>query len=422
MTVKLHVIQLLLRQRRSDRKVNSMNRQKIRLENFEYLMNIVDAYEGERDTTFGALSFLWEESYVRESVVTPGEKTSIAGLKTFLATEILEIYGASSKSKISYKNIYAYLKGDESKKYRFSFQLLDDVFDKEKNKELLLEECKLLPQKVSLREVFPKTDIWVPYILMHRLRKVIWKKLRYYFQLCNEDADGKTEKKRDIYFQFIRAVALYEIFLVECIQEQGTLYIEQALAEHERITSKLEEMRKKKEELLEWEERKEEEQLALAESISQDVKRLKSEHVSNFLEMSTITGVFQILNADFGISFCAMLFLLISFESMLAFRENMGEMKEFSVKMQEELQMLYNKNIEFMQNDNKNRTKRYKKINEKFEEILEHYEVMSYKEAGKVIALFMEELCKPVSRQSVDVLQELERKLAGPIYHFEKTK
>ena len=114
-------------------------------------------------------------------MVTPSKKTSIASLKTFFATEILEIFGANSKSKISYKNIYAYLSDDVSKKYSFSFQVLDEVFYIEKNKEMLLKDCLLLQKEGMTREEIKKTDIWFPYLLMCRLRDTVWKKLRKFF-------------------------------------------------------------------------------------------------------------------------------------------------------------------------------------------------------------------------------------------------
>ena len=70
---------------------------KNRLENFEYLMHVLDEAEGVRDTKQGSFSFLDEGYYVRQVVVSPRIRTSIAGLKTFLVTEVLEIFEAKSK-------------------------------------------------------------------------------------------------------------------------------------------------------------------------------------------------------------------------------------------------------------------------------------------------------------------------------------
>lgn len=392
-----------------------IEKQKIRLQNFEYLMNVLDEAEGERNTEIGAFSFLWENSYVREVVVTPSKKTSIASLKTFLATEVLEIFGANSKSKISYKNIYAYLSGDTSKKYSFSFQVLDEVFDIEKNKEMLLEDCLLLQKEGMLREETQKTDIWFPYLLMCRLRDTVWEKLRKFFRLCNKETCEDENKKNEVYFQFIQAVTLYEIFLIECIQEKGVAYIEQSMSQLVKIERTMENMKEKVDTVFDYIEEQKEEALLVAKSVYEKATILEEVQVAEFLENASAGMVFQILNADLGISFLAMCHLLMVFEAMNVCSENMRGIKRISLKIMDELFDVYKKDFVILQIYNKNRISRYKKVNEKLKKILEEYGDETYKESA-VIGHFIEELCKPVSKQNKVILRDLECKIARPIY------
>ena len=391
-----------------------MEEQKNRLKNFEYLLHVLDKAEGERDTEQGAFSFLEEGSYVRQVVVSPRIRTSIAGLKTFLATEILGIFGAKSKSKISYRDIQAQLSGDKSKKYSFYYDFLDDVFDVEKNKLAFLECDRLWSgEDDDSRKQIEEGDIWWPYLLMERLREVAWKKLRDFFKLCEQETCGECEKKSEVYFQFIQAVALYEIFLTECIQEYETDWIEKSrtlIKEMQEEIIGIGNMSKSLSPKMQ-----EEEVLTLMRQVDSGLNTFASKIEEQFHPMLTYVGAFQTLKLEFGVSYNAMCYLLMVFEAMNVCGVNMRGIDKMSLKIKGELRDKYEKDLEILQNYNKNREKRYKMVNVKLEELLKEYGDEEFDEAV-IIYTFMVELCKPKRERNAETLRGLEWKLGYPIY------
>ena len=387
---------------------------KNRLENFEYLMHVLDEAEGVRDTKQGSFSFLDEGYYVRQVVVSPRIRTSIAGLKTFLVTEVLEIFVAKSKSKVSYRDIREQLLGDMSKKYSFYYDFLDDIFDVEKNKSAFLERCHLWPEEDGgSRKHIETGDTWLPYLLMERLREVVWKKLRKFFKLCGQEACSECEKKNEVYFQFIQAVALYEIFLAECIQEYGTDWIEKSMALITEMETEINGIGKKSRNLSP--QMKQEEVVALMKQVNFGINALERAIEEKFHPMLAYVGAFQTMKAEFGFSYTAMCYLLMVFEAMNVCGVNMRGIEKTSLKIKDELGDKYEKDLAILHHYNKKREKRYKMVNVKLEELLKEYGEAKVDEAGTIYA-FMVELCKPKWDRNAEALRELERKLGYPVY------
>jgi len=389
-------------------------KQENRLKNFEYLMQVLDEAEGERKTEEGAFSFLDESSYVRRVVVSPRTRTSIAGLKTFLATEVLRINKEQCFSKVSYRDIHARLSGDTSKKYNFYYDFLDDVFDVEKNKSAFWGCDRLWSGKDDVsRKYIADGDIWWPYLLMERLREVVWNKLREFFKLCEQESCNECERKSEVYFQFIQAVALYEIFLVKCIQEYGTDWIEKSMVFIKEMEDEIKEIGSaSKEVTLDMQQK---EIFALMHQVDSGLKTFTRKIEEKFYPMLAYVGAFQTLKAEFGISYSAMCYLLMVFEAMNVCGIKMRGIDKTSLKIKEELWEVYEKDLEILQNYNKNREKRYKKINVKLEELLKEYGNEEVDESA-IIYTFMVALCKPKRERNIAELRDLEWKLGYPIY------
>lgn len=385
-------------------------------ENFMYLMKILDDAEGERDSEVGSFSFLWDQSYVREVVSSPGKKTSIAGLKTFLATEVLDIYGAVNESNITYRDIQAQLNGEEgAKKYRFFFDFLDSCFDIVKNREAMKLKCQVLPEEETVIKSIEEMDIFFPYLFMDKLREVVWNKLRNFFKLCDQKVCSECNKKSEVYFQFIQAVALYEIYYIELVQEKTHTLAEECIALTKKAEDELSKWKKKSEELIYGE------NIPLMERMH-SVQELITEYQNIWYnpveEKALQTTVFQLLIAEFGISLSTMCYLLMILEAMNVSSGKMRGLKNISVQIQKDLDRIYEKDLEILQGYNKKRAKRYRQVNVKLETIMEKYvhsQKQEFDEAA-IIYNFMEELCKPLRKRDRNTFRELECMLGYPVY------
>lgn len=387
-----------------------------RKDKFMYLMKILDEAEGERDSEVGSFSFLWDKSYVREVVSSPGIKTSIAGLKTFLATEVLDIYGAKNDSNMTYRDIQAQINGEKgAKKYSFFFEFMDSCFDIEKNREAMLRRCQELPDEEGMRKSIAETKIWIPYLFMDKLREVVWNKLRAFFKLCDQTSCSECEKKSEVYFQFIQAVALYEIFYIEFVQEKASTLVEESMVLIQKAQEELGKLGKQGERLSSCENMPAEELLQSVQELTLGYQNIWN----NLLEDKVWhVGIFQLLIAEFGISLNAMCYLLMILEAMNVSSGRMRGLKNISVQIQKNLANIYEKDLEILQNYNKKRAKRYRQVNVKLEAVLEKYVWPKYQEYDEatIIYTFMEELCKPSKDQKAKVLRGLECMLGYPVY------
>ena len=128
-----------------------------RLEKFNFLIDILDKWKvntAERVKNAGSFIFLTENSYVHHIVVSPNYRTTMPGLKTFFAMDVLEIYCSNSKSKASYTDIQAYLSDEKAKKYGFAFNLFDGCFDRELNRNAFLKDSFIMSRKKNLIRMF----------------------------------------------------------------------------------------------------------------------------------------------------------------------------------------------------------------------------------------------------------------------------
>ena len=389
-----------------------VNREKT-LENFTHLMEILDKAEGKRDTVQGAFSFLWNESFVREVVSSPGLKTSIAGLKNFFVIKVLRIFDERNYSNITYRTILAQLEGDSSaKKYRFHFDILNDCFDMEKNKEAMLEKCQVLPAEEDTLQELSQVSIFIPFLLMDRLRMVVRDRLRAFFELCGQRTCQICEKKSEVYFEFIQAVALYEIFYIEFVQERASFYVEESNAFIREMELELTRIREQGKQLDDCQDMHLKELSLILSGMLADTQRIWD---GGLEEKALHVAVYQLLVAEFGISLNAMGYLLIVFEAMNVSRGDFRGLKNSSEKMNQRFIGNYRMYFKMPQCWNRHRESRYRQINRKLEEIMEKYGECQYDEA-KTIYTFMAELCKPEMRQRKGKLRDLECMLGYPIY------
>ena len=247
----------------------------------------------------------------------------------------------------------------------------------------------------------------------HTIREVVWKKLREFFKLCEQENCSECPRKGDAYFEFIQAVALYEIFLAECIQEQGTVYIENTMSLIKAMEEEIKEIGNVGKNLVSG--MQQEEVLTLMYQVDSGLKAFANEIDEKFHPMLTYVGAFQTLKMEFGISYNAMCYLLMVLEAMNVCGVNMRGIDKMSLKIRGELQEKYEKDLEILQSYNKNREKRYKKVNVKLEELLKEYGEEEFDEAV-IIYTFMVELCKPKAERNIVALRGLEWKLGYPIY------
>lgn len=225
-------------------------------ERFAYLMGIIDRWTDDApDKNAGAFRYLKEGLWVREIVVTPGCSISVAQMKTYLATAVLEIYPFNTSAKVSYRDIQRFLSGEAVKKYSFDFKGLERCFSLEENRRAARESrlCKELAEKV---EDWENVSLY----LLERLQRLFRIRLGQYWQMCDpdagrfperagerlkwkqrtgrgeeggEDAAGEWEedgallaKKQNKYVECLMALALHEIFVREYGQRYELLFQE----------------------------------------------------------------------------------------------------------------------------------------------------------------------------------------------------
>lgn len=393
-----------------------------RINFFNELMKILDEAEGTRDTTFGPFSFLWEDSYVRKAVVSSFDtKTSITGLKMYLATDVLEMHSKRNASRISYDQLVALLQEKSTKKYSINYNVLDECIDISKNKEAIREKMNSLfteeEAKESLEQL-EKTEVLIPYLFMDKLRNTVWSKLGEFFKLCEQSVCSECANKSRIYFQFIQAVALYEIFYIQLVQNQAVNYLECATAIVEKIKDELCKAGDKVKELQIRINTKGEhiqvEQIEEIQNIAQGICKVRYDE---FLEDMKYVEIYQLLEVEFGISLTAMCYLLMLLEAIQVCSYEMRGIKHLSRKIEKDLRDIYARDLAMLVKSNHKRESRYRKVNKYIEELIEKQnpEYKLYEDAD-IIYTFMTELCKPVRLRNEKAFRGLEVMLGYPVY------
>lgn len=212
-------------------------------EKFDHLMNIIQYWTEDvsgTDRYVGPFRHLSKDLWIREVCVTPGCGVSVAQLKTFLASVVLEIYPWNNRSKISYRDIQKFLEGgDNCKKYSFFFGELEKCFSAEENADAL-ERSQLCRKSCPLMGNIEE-ERTVPLYLLEKLQTMVRIKMGEYWHMCNpdpeqtglkkseqikwkqkivaqqeEDVDEASAPKQNKYMECLMTVALHEIFVREC--------------------------------------------------------------------------------------------------------------------------------------------------------------------------------------------------------------
>lgn len=399
---------------------------------FNELMRILDNAAGERDTTYGPFSFLWDNSYVKKAVVSSFEtSTSITGLKMFLARNVLKLYTENEKRKddssenkaggdITLGQLTAVVNGTATNhKYRMDYTILDDCIDAEKNKKAVLEKMHAPIDEAGMVSYIKESNILFPYIFMDRLREEVWFWLREFFKLCDQKTCSECSKKSMVYFRFIQAVALYEIFYIELVQEPAAEYMERWGKIADKLLKNMEAINGLANGLEEAEIKQQIDRLLATEKLFGEIGNMFTENPEKESpnDYTYKAGIFQLLVIEFSISLHAMCDLLMIFEAMHVCDPKMRGMRHLSLEIHGRLDEIFDKELATLEKSNVKRYKRYRQVNIKLEEIQknqfpEHEDL----DIAATIYTFMEELCKPVGQWNRNVLRGLEVLLAYPVY------
>ncbi|MBQ7776608.1 MAG: hypothetical protein IJ379_11880 [Lachnospiraceae bacterium] len=390
---------------------------------FNVMMRVLDNAEGARDTTYGPFSFLWDNSYVKKAVVSSFEtNTSITGLKMFLAKNVLKMYTDRNRGKeekkggdISLSQLTAIVNETATAhKYYIDYTILDDCIDIEKNKKAMLEKMHAPIDGADMIKYIEESNTWFPYIFMDRLRDEVWHWLREFFKLCDQKTCSNCVNKSLVYFKFIQAVALYEIFYIELVQEYAAEYTEQVL----NILQRLGSVNRLADGLEKDDLNQKMGKLSQIKGILEEIQDIFNEDKEEFPEKRIYkASVFQLLVIEFAISLHAMCDLLMIFEAMHVCEPSMRGMTHLSLEIGKRLDKVFEKELATLENSNAKRYKRYREVNLKLEEMQKNqFPYQENLDIATTIYCFMEELCKPVGMRNRKLLRGYEVLLAYPVY------
>ena len=219
-------------------------------ERFGHLMKVIEYWTedgSETDRYAGPFRHLSRDLWIREICVTPGCSVSVAQLKTFFASAVLEIYPWNNKSKVSYRDIQKSLSGERAaKKYSFFFGELEKCFSVAENAEAA-GKTWLCRGSLSLMGDMEGKEA-IPLYLLEKLQAMARIKIGEYWRLCDpdseqsgiraggmvkwkqktvrkqdEDDDEVSVQKQNKYMECLMTVALHEIFVRECERQLRSL-------------------------------------------------------------------------------------------------------------------------------------------------------------------------------------------------------
>lgn len=212
-------------------------------EKFERLMDVIEYWtedEPEEDRYAGPFRHLSRELWIREVCVTPGCGVSVAQLKTFLASVVLEIYPWNNRSKVSYRDIQRSLAGgNDCKKYSFFFGELEKCFSAGEDAGAAQRSRLCRNSRPLIGNMEEGT---VPLYLLEKLQTMVRIKTGEYWRMCDpnieqagikegkqvkwkqrigekqddEEDDEVSAQKQNKYMECLMTVALHEIFVREC--------------------------------------------------------------------------------------------------------------------------------------------------------------------------------------------------------------
>lgn len=227
------------------------------LERYDHFMRTIDRWTEEVTDTQGVpFKHLRKGALVREVVVSPGFSISVARLKTYFATDILEIFPRNISSRVTWRDIRRFLAEEDGKKYNFDFGELEKCFSPEENREAA-GRTQLIADNSGLTE---HVEVWedIPVYLLEKLREKFQRMLGEYWHICDADFDESKlrrgqevkwkprkpykpkdekdeedmetgehrkldEQKLDKYMECLTTLALHEIFVRKLTENRDTL-------------------------------------------------------------------------------------------------------------------------------------------------------------------------------------------------------
>jgi len=403
--------------------------QEARSKFFNRMMEILDNAETKGGTTGGAFGFLWDNSYVKRVVASSFKSThtNITGMKMFLARNVLEMYPEKGNTKgggMTFKQLKEIVDGTaKGHKYRMDYTIMDDCIDIEKNKKALLEGLHAPIEDSDMIKYIEECNVWFPYIFMDKLRNEVWFWLREFSRLCDQKICSECLKKSEIYFRFIQAVALYEIFYIELVQECAAEYMEKINTLVKKMQENLETFNGLAVELKNAEPEQVIESSFLGEEMLANLQELIEEGTEkeNAEESIYKAGVFQLLVIEFAISLHAMCDLLMIFEAVQVWDPRMKGIERLSQDIHDDLANIYDKELTILETSNEKRYKRHREANIYLEKLQKNqFPNCEDLDIATEIITFLEELCKPVREQNKEILRGCEVLLAYPVYRGEE--
>ncbi len=388
-------------------------------------LSVFDKFGAEKkhkaDSTYG---FLSDNLLVHSIVVSPNLKSGLSSLKTFFATEAMEIYKGKQSSKISYKNIQEHLEGSNNKKYRFSYEVLEKIMQKEINKDAFLNEARIMRSNTDMCEMIKEYDDWLPYILLDQLRKTAWEMLDKYNQICIEAEEDTENRKKLLYYQFTQAVAMFEMFMIEYVKKPLRKCIQKELVLIEKIKETAEKLKIWEESIQEKVVRisgQMEDKYHMGSEIQHDVMTLVAEYnlfvSENIEELTGNTNKISILHlveAEFGVELCAMLHLLLVLEAVNVYEENMDS-PQIGANMDCAFMGDYDKFFVSFGRTNENKRADYRRVNTYLDNLLSEYAGKPY-DVKKTVIAFLQELSTVRTSGETEQFYGFLCALAYPVY------
>lgn len=389
------------------------------LENLNRYLDVLDEWEAkEKIKNTSALSFLTKELLVQNIVVSPNLKPGMPGLKTFFASEVLGIYRNKPNAKISYKEIQMYLRGELAKKPRFRFDLLENCSDYVENKSAFLNESRIMKTNIKHRELVEKCDEYIPYILLDELRKTVWKYLNKFNFVCEEKFCEDCKKRKEIYYQFIQSVALFEIFFLEYVQAPIRKWYEDGQILVDNANTSIQSFEKIKGNISEISNVRTEEVAEVAEYV-QNLEKIVTKDLDKLVDVIDKISVFSLVEAEFSVELCVMYQLLLVFESINVYKDDIDfvfeiNKRDIGLKIDTEMEVNYDKNFKTFGRTNQDRSVSYRRVNVYLENVLTEYAGYNFK-VSDLVMKFLNELSN-CEKEPSDSLYELMKRLAYPIY------
>ena len=168
---------------------------------------------------------------------------------------------------------------------------------------------------------------------MDKLRNFVWDKLSDFFKLCEQSVCSECLMKSTVYFQFIQAVALYEIFYLSLIQGQTENCVKKEIKSLNQISEQLCKINELTKEVNN-NHLSPEAVFRFQKAIQELNNNLDDKVMMEFHDNSCQLEIYQLLVMEFGITYNAMCCLLMIFEAMQVCNYEMRGLKHLSLKIE----------------------------------------------------------------------------------------